>query len=323
MNAATLTHQPQTVGPFREKLLTVLAFLTIYVVWGSTFLAIRIAVEHVPPLFAAGVRFLLAGAILYAYLRLRGAPAPARSEWRNLLVLSVLMFVIDYSALFWAEKYVPSGVSSVLAATIPLLTMAFEVFVLQQQAFRISILLAVLLGFAGVAIITLQGDHQQVPTLPCLVILAGSTSWAIGSVLTRSLRLPESKVLTAGVEMFIGGAVLLILSAATGELRPFPQLTRPAVLALLYLITFGSLLGFTAYMWLLARMPASRVSSYAYINPVIAVALGYFLAGEAITTRTVLGTVLVLLSVALTLRKKAPARQQSQKRDDCVPQADT
>ncbi len=308
MDVTVVSNKQQSIGERRENLLTFLAFLTIYVVWGSTFIAIRIAVEHVPPLFAAGVRFFVAGAILYSYLRLRGVPSPARSHWRNLLLLSMLMFVIDYSAVFWAEKYVPSGVTSVLVATVPLTTIVFEVFVFRQQPFRWPLVFAVLIGFGGVGTLMLPSSHQQLRILPCLIVLAGTTAWAIGSVLTRSLRLPESKMLTAGAEMLIGGLVLLVLSACAGEMRPLPKIAPPAVFALLYLITFGSLLGFTAYMWLLARMPATRVSSHAYVNPVIAVALGYMIANEVVTWRTALGTALVLASVGLTLRKKAPAR---------------
>jgi drug/metabolite transporter (DMT)-like permease len=305
---ATVMEKEQSTAAFRVKLLTFLAFLTIYVVWGSTFVAIRIAVEQVPPLFAAGVRFFVAGLMLYTYMRLRGAPHPTWLEWRNIAFLSILIFVLDYSALFWAEKYVPSGIASVLAATIPLITIAFEVFILHLQPFQWQLLAAVLLGFCGVSILMLQGNYHQFSILPCLAILAGSTCWAIGSTLTRSLPLPGSKVLTAGAEMLAGGAVLLALSACLGEMRPFPQISLSATVALGYLILFGSILGFTAYMWLLARMPATHVASYAYVNPVVAVALGYFIAHETITWRTVLGTALVLASVGLTLRKRAPSR---------------
>ncbi len=308
MAVSVVSRNTEPMAGSRASLLTFLAFATIYIVWGSTFLAIRVAVQQVPPLFAAGVRFFVAGLALYLYMRWRGAPSPTLPDWRNLAILSTLMFVLDYSAVFWAEKYVPSGVTSVLVATVPLITIIFEVFVLRQQKFQWTLLLAVLVGFCGVGILMLPGHRQQLSILPCLAILFGSTSWGIGSVLTRSLRLPESKMLTAGAEMLIGGAALLILSASTGELRPFPRIPLPALVALLYLIVFGSLLGFTAYMWLLARMPATRVSSHAYVNPVIAVALGYFLAKEELTARTLIGTALVLASVGLTLRKKAAVR---------------
>ena len=299
-----LTAVSRNEKPLTERnvrLWTILAFLTIYLVWGSTFMAIRMAVQHVPPLFAAGVRFSIAGALLYGYLRWRGVARPAARDWRNLTLLSLLMFVLDYSAVFWAEQYVPSGITSVLVATTPLVTLTFEVFILRLQPFQWPLLLAVLIGFSGVSILMLQGHQQGVRLAPCLAILAGSSCWAIGSVLTRRLRLPDSKMITAGAEMLLGGATLLILSGCTGELHQFPRIDLSAALALLYLITFGSLLGFTAYMWLLARMPATRVASHAYVNPLVAVALGYFLAGESITGRTLLGTALVLGSVALTL----------------------
>ena len=150
----------------RLDLPTLLAFLTIYIVWGSTFIAIRIAVQHVPPLFAAGVRFFVAGLLLYFYVRLRGAARPTLLEWRNIAFLSILVFVVDYSALFWAEKYVPSGIASVLAATIPLITITFEVFVLRLQRFQWQLLVAVLLGFCGVTVLMLQGQDQQFPSCP-------------------------------------------------------------------------------------------------------------------------------------------------------------
>jgi drug/metabolite transporter (DMT)-like permease len=308
MTSTLVSQNEQSAKGLRANLPTLLAFLTIYVVWGSTFLAIRVAVQQVPPLFAASVRFFLAGVALYAYLRLHGVPRPTLPEWRSLALLALLMFVLDYSAVFWAEQYVPSGVTSVLVATVPLITIIFEVFVLRLQAFQWPLLFAILLGFGGVSIVMLQGNGQQLSLLPCLAILFGSTSWAIGSVLTRSLRLPASKMLTAGAEMLIGGAVLLTLSACTGELHPFPRISFSAAVALIYLIVFGSLIGFTAYMWLLTRMPATRVASHAYVNPIVAVVLGYFTAHEVITWRTVLGTALVLTSVGLTLRKKASAR---------------
>ena len=305
MTVTAVSQNEKPVTKPRTSLPTLLAFLTIYIVWGSTFVAIRIAVQQVPPLFAAGIRFLVAGLALYFFLRLRGAPRPASSEWRSLTLLALLMFVLDYSAVFWGEKYIPSGVTSLIIATVPLTTILFEVFVFRLQKFQWPLLLAILLGFSGVSIVMLQGNGQQFSILPCLVIFGGSISWAVGSVLTRSLRLPESKMLTAGAEMLIGGAVLVVLSACAGELHPFPRISLSAAAALVYLIVFGSLLGFSAYMWLLARMPATRVASHAYVNPIVAVALGYFIADEAITWKTVLGAVLVLISVGLTLRKKS------------------
>jgi drug/metabolite transporter (DMT)-like permease len=282
----------------------VVAFFAIYVLWGTTFLAIRIAVQEVPPLFAAGTRFFIAGVLLYGFMRLRAQPGPTKTQWRSLTILGLLLFVVEYGPLFWAEKYVPSGIASVLEATLPLITMILETLVFRRHRFHWRLLAAVLLGFVGIGALMLPNADQHFGINPCLAILAGATGWSLGSVLTRSLELPSSKGLTSGAAMFLGGGMLLVLSAAFGELHPFPHVSLRAGLALVYLIICGSLVGFTAFVWLLARMPATRVSSHAYVNPVVAVALGYFVAGEIITVRTLIGSALVLGSVVLILRKE-------------------
>ena len=281
-----------------------LSFFCIYVLWGTTFLAIRIAVEELPPLFAAAARFFVAGVALYAFMRVRGAEKPTLKHWRNLTIMALLMFVAEYGPLFWAEKYVPSGVVSVLAATLPILTLILEMLILRQQRMRPALGLAVLTGFAGVAILLLPGGTQHIALVPCFAILAGATTWSLGSVLTRSMELPKSRPTTAGAAMMLGGAMLFALSAAFGEMHPFPHISVRAAWALLYLIVFGSLLAFTAFVWLLAHMPATRVSSHAYVNPIVAVALGYFAAGEALTWRIIAGSLMVLVSVFLILRQK-------------------
>jgi drug/metabolite transporter (DMT)-like permease len=299
-NPATLSN----AGSFRLRLIA--AFFAIYFLWGTTFLAIRVAVEELPPLFAAGARFFLAGLALYAFMRAKGEVMPTAKQWRNLALIALLMFVAEYGPLFWAEKTVPSGIVSVLAATIPILTLIAEMLILRQTQFRWSMVLSSLIGFVGVGILLLRGSGQTFGLAPCIAVLAGSLSWSVASVLSRSLDMPKARPLTAGCTMMLGGIGLLILSAAFGELRPFPHITLRAAGAILYLIVFGSLLAFTAYVWLLSHMPATRVSSYAYVNPIVAVALGHFYAGEALTGRMLFGAGLVLLSVFLILR---PAKQ--------------
>jgi drug/metabolite transporter (DMT)-like permease len=291
-------------GSFRLRL--GLAFFAIYFLWGTTFLAIRIAVEELPPLFAAGARFFTAGVVLYAFMRFKGQSRPTPIQCRNLTIMALLMFVAEYGPLFWAEKYVPSGIVSVLGATIPLLTLVLEMIVLRKQRFRWTVVVSTLLGFAGVGILMLGGNGQTFGLIPCFAILGGTVSWSLGSVLARSMDLPKSRPLTAGASMLLGGAMLLLLSGAFGELHPLPHISLRAAGALLYLIVFGSLLAFTAFVWLVGHMSATRVSSHAYVNPIVAVALGYFFANEPITMRTISGTALVLLSVFLILR---PARQ--------------
>jgi drug/metabolite transporter (DMT)-like permease len=277
------------------------AFFAIYVIWGSTFLAIRIAVLLVPPWLCAGIRFFTAGLILYAFSRFRGETAPTRKEWSSLAMIGMLMFSVTYGALFWAEQYVPSGITSVLEATLPLFTVVLEVFVFRQQRFRWRVVVALITGFCGVAVMLLKTGEGGLKLWPCLAVLGGSLAWSTGAVLTRSLELPKSKLVTAGAEMMLGGSALLAVSAATGELHPFPAIPMKAVIALGYLISAGSLIGYTAFVWLLGRFPASRVASHAYVNPIVAIALGYFLASEQITARTLVGAVLVVGSVVLTM----------------------
>ena len=300
----------ETQASTRSKSLdvrVVLAFFAIYVLWGTSFLAIRIAVLEVPPLFAAGTRFFVAGAVLYGFMRARGRLRPTASQWRSLAILGLLMFVAEYGPLFWAEKYVPSGIASVLEATLPLITMALETWVFRRHRFQWPLLAAILLGFCGVGVLLFRNGEQHFGLLPCVAILAGATTWSLGSVLNRSLDLPESRPLTSGAAMLLGGAMLLVLSGSFGELHPLPHISIRAGVALLYLIAGPSLLGFTAFVWLLSRMPATRVASHAYVNPVVAVALGAFVAGEIVTTRTLIGTGLVLASVVLILRKQKAA----------------
>jgi drug/metabolite transporter (DMT)-like permease len=287
-------------GSFRLRVIA--AFFAIYFLWGTTFLAIRVAVEELPPLFAAGTRFFMAGAVLFAFMLSRGEARPTLVQWRNLAVMASLMFVAEYGPLFWAEKYVPSGIVSVLAATIPILTLILEMLILRQRHFRWAMALSSLLGFVGVGVLLLRGNGLSFGLLPCFAILSGSVCWSLGTVLSRAFDLPKSRPLTSGAAMMLGGAGLLVLSAVFGELHPFPHISLRAAMAVLYLIVFGSLIAFTAFVWLLSQMPASSVASHAYVNPIVAVALGYFVAGEPVTLRTLAGTALVLLSVFLILR---------------------
>ena len=286
------------------RVLLVLSFFAIYVLWGTTFLAIRIAVQELPPLFAAALRFFTAGVLLSAFMRFRGESFPTLRQWRNLAIMALFLFVAEYAPLFWAEKYVPSGVVSVLAATIPILTLIAEALLLREKHLKAGTIISSVIGFAGVGVLLLRGRDASFPVLPCIAVLAGSICWAVGSVFNQSMDLPESRPLRAGAAMMLGGAGLFALSAAFGELHPFPHISIRAAGAVLYLVVFGSLLAFTAYIWLLGHMSPSRVSSYAYINPIIAVAIGHFWAAEPITPRILAGTSLVLISVFLILRRK-------------------
>jgi drug/metabolite transporter (DMT)-like permease len=279
-----------------------LAFFAIYIVWGSTYLAIRIVVQTVPPLFAAGVRFTIAGAVLYTWCRLRGVPGPPRMQWRNLTALGALMFLATYSGVFWAEKTLPSGIAAVLVATLPVWMALVSIVILKREKLRWRLVAAIGMGFTGVAVLAVDSGLGRVNLLACLAILGSEVAWAVGTVTSKTMALPESKLMSAGGQMLTGGLMLLVFSALAGEMRTAPHVSLRAGLGIGYLIVAGSIIAYTAYVWLLGRMPATTVSTYAYVNPVVALAIGHWLGGEALGLRTILGAALVVASVLLILK---------------------
>ena len=265
------------------------AFFVIYFVWGSTYLAIRVAVAALPALFPAAIRFTIAGALLVAWSLLRGQALPTRRQWRSLAALGALMFLACYSGLFWAEKFVDSGIAAVLVATVPAWTALIEIVFLRHRMQR-TLAASIALGILGVCILAFHRGIHGAPLWPCLAILGAEIAWAVGTVLTKTLPLPKSKTMNAGLQMLLGGLMLLFSSAMAGELRPFPAISLSAAEAILYLVVAGSIIAFTAYVWLLQRFSATVVASNAYVNPVVALALGHWLAHEVIDGRVVLGS---------------------------------
>jgi drug/metabolite transporter (DMT)-like permease len=282
----------------------VAAFFIIYFVWGTTFLAIREVVHDLPPIFAAGIRFFVAGSVLFSVARLRGETQPQPAQWKSLAILAVLMFVMEYGLLFWAEQYISSSLTCILEATIPIFTVLLEMVLLKRQPLQWKLVAASFVGAIGVGVLVFQNGSQHTALLPCLAVLLGSLCWAVGSVLNRSFDLPSSNTVTAGATMMLGGIVLLLLSVGLREFHEPLHPTFRALLALAYLIIFGSLLGFTAFVWLLTKLPAARVSSHAYVNPLVAVAAGAALGSEPISMRMVYGGAIVLISVLVILSEK-------------------
>jgi drug/metabolite transporter (DMT)-like permease len=302
-----------TTHPATWKTLT--AFAIIYFVWGSTFLAIRIGVNEVPPLLLAAMRFTIAGLVLYLWLLARGERSPTLREWASASLLGLIIFLFDYGILFWAETRIPSGIAAVMLATIPGLMALSEIIFLRTQKLTARLLLALLIGIAGVAVLmsrSLNLGGAPVDKLGALALIFAAISWSVASALTRVLPLPSSKVMSSGAQMLTGGILLTIAAAAFGEFRTFhpTAVSRGAWLALVYLIVAGSIIGFTAYVWLIHHQSPTKVGTYAYVNPIVAVLVGYFFGGEALTSRTVLGTLFVLISVIVittTSSKKSPA----------------
>jgi len=295
---------------------TLVAFALIYFVWGSTFLAIRIGVHEVPPLLFAAMRFFTAGVILWVWTLFQGQPWPSGREWLSVSVLAVLIFVVDYGCLFWAEQRVPSGIAAVMLATIPVFTAIAEITLLRTQQLTVRLAFALLLGIAGVAVLVSHSFNlggAPIDSVGAAALLVGSMSWSLASVLTRRLPQPSSKLLSAGMQMAVGGVFLVATSAALGEFHRFhiESVSRAAWLSLWYMIVAGSLLGFTAYVWLIHRESPTKVGTYAYVNPLVAVAIGYFWGGEPLTGRTVMGTICVLISVAIITTTRAKTAVQA------------
>jgi drug/metabolite transporter (DMT)-like permease len=292
---------------------TLLAFAIIYFVWGSTFLAIRVGVHEVPPLLLAAMRFLVAGLVLYGWMITQGERSPSGRQWASASLLAILIFVVDYGLLFWAEQRVPSGIASVMMATIPAFTALSEIIFLRTQKLTVRLAFALLVGIGGVAVLmsrSLNLGGAPVDTVGAVALIVASMSWSVASSLMRKLSLPPSKVMSSGAQMLAGGMFLALAAAALGEFRNFHPLTvsRGAWFSLLYLIVAGSIIGFTAYVWLIHHESPTKVGTYAYVNPVVAVIVGYFLGGEALGLRTILGTLFILISVVVitTTRAKKP-----------------
>jgi len=292
---------------------TLLAFAIIYFVWGSTFLAIRIGVREVPPFLLAAMRFSIAGLILYGWMIAQGERSPSRRQWMSVFLLALLIFVLDYGLLFWAEQRVPSGIAAVMLAMIPVFMALSEIIFLRTQRLTVRLALALLIGVGGVAVLmshSLNLGGAPIDRAGAVALIIGSLSWSVGSALTRKLPLPSSKVMSSGAQMLAGGVLLALTAAARGEFHDFHPWTvsRGAWFSLLYLIVAGSIIGFTAYVWLIHHESPTKVGTYAYVNPVVAVLLGYFLGGEPLGLRTILGTLFVLISVVIitTTRVKKP-----------------
>ena len=296
---------PNTEAPARPATWkTLLAFAIVYFVWGSTYLAIRVGVREVPPFLLAGMRFLIAGIVLFTWMWARGTPVPARREWAAASFLAVLIFVLDYGLLFWAEQRVPSGIAAVMLATIPVFMSLLEIIFLRTQQLTLRLAIGLLVGIGGVAILMSRSaafGETPIDGAGAAALLIASISWSTASILTRKLPLPASKPMSSAAQMLSGGVLLTLVAGFLGEFHRFHvrAVSPRAWFALVYLIVAGSIVAFTAYVWLIHHESPTKVGTYAYVNPVVAVIIGYFLGGEVVGSRTLLGTLLVLVSVVV------------------------
>ena len=286
-----------------------LAFAAVYVLWGSTYLAIRIGVETIPPFVLAGLRHLTAGILLFAWLRARGVPAPLPRHWRSAAVIGGLLLLGGNGLVTWAEQRVPSGLAALIVASVPIWMTLLDGLQRRERPHGV-VLAGLALGLLGIAFLVAPGRFAggaRVDPVGAAALLTAALLWAVGSLYSRRAPLPSSTLLATAMEMVAGGAILLLAATVTGEWSglSLAAVSSRSLFSLVYLIVAGSLLGFSAYIFLLGATTPARVSTYAYVNPVVAVFLGWAFAGEPVTLRTFIAAAVIVTAVALIIRHGA------------------
>lgn len=277
------------------------AFAALYIIWGSTYLAILFAIETIPPFLMAGARFLVAGSVLYVFLRARGEPRPTREAWIAATIIGGLLLLAGNGAVTWAEQRVASGVAALLVATVPLWMVLIDAVRPSGSRPTPAVAFGLLAGFGGLVLLVGPGGGGGVDPFGATALVLGSLCWAAGSIYSRTAPRPRAPLMGTGMQMLAGGALLVIFGTIRGEwaVLDVAAISTTSLLALGYLIVFGSLIGYTAYIWLLEVSTTARVSTYAYVNPVVAVLLGWAVAGEPLTLRTIVASAIILGAVAL------------------------
>ena len=288
----------------RNRTRILVAFATVYLLWGSTYLAIKYAIETMPPFLMGGTRFLIAGAAMLLVAVARGGAAkPTRDELRIAAITGVLMIAFGNGSLVFSEQTVASGIVALIVATVPLWMVLFDWLRPRGVRPRPSVFIGLALGLAGIVLLIGPGaifGAANVDVVAAGVVVLGSMSWALGSIITRGSERPRSAVLSLAMQMLVGGAAMVIMAALFGELRDLSvrDMSQKSVLAWVYLIIAGAI-GFTAYIYLLAKVSAAKAATYAYVNPVIAVLLGWAFASEPIGARTLVAAAVILAGVAI------------------------
>lgn len=303
----------QTRAVSRIKLIA--AFAAVYVIWGSTYLFIHFALEDLPPFLLGGIRFLIAGGLLYAWARAQGEPAPDRKQLVACVITGGLFFLCGNGAVVWSQQRLASGLVALLVAIVPLWVVILDWIRPPHNQPRALVLIGVFIGLAGlVLLVGLDALNRsgEIDLVAALVLAGGSFAWALGTLYAQRATLPKSPLLTAALQLSAGGALLALASSAAREpaRMEWAELSLGPILSMLYLILLGSVLAFTAYGWLVRVAPAARVATYAYVNPVVAMFLGWLFADERLTTRTLIASAVILLGVAL-ITTGSPARHSS------------
>lgn len=296
-----------------------LALIALYIVWGSTYLAIRFTVETIPPFLSGSIRFLISGAILFGWRSMTGDPKPTKSNWKAAAIVGTLLLVGGNGLVSLAEKTVPSGVAALVIATSPFWLVLFESFRAGGTKPNWQSILGLVIGFSGVFLLIgparITGAEQHIETFGAILLLAAPIFWSLGSIYAKGADMPKSTLMSTGTQMLMGSVSMFIVSMMTGELNgfSFAEVSTRSWWGLIYLITFGSLVGFVSYGWLLHNAPVSLLSTYAYVNPVVAVFLGWLLAGEELNARILIASAIIIGSVIMiNWARQVSARKEAE-----------
>ncbi|WP_412062418.1 EamA family transporter [Rubrivirga sp. IMCC45206] len=282
------------------------AFAALYVIWGSTYLGIRFAIETMPPFTMAGIRFVAAGAILYGWSRARGAGRATRVQWKTAVIVGALLLLGGNGGVTWAEQFVPSGIAALIVASTPMWMVLLDAVRLREWP-RPAVLAGLVLGLVGIALLVgpQRLGGEPVDPVGALAVGAAAFFWALGSVYQRGAPKAASTLLNVGMQMLAGGVLLLAVGAAVGERLVWAEVSAKSAGALAYLVFVGAIVGYSAYVWLLKVTTPAKAATYAYVNPIVAVLLGWALADEPLGPRVVLAGAAVVAAVALITTARA------------------
>lgn len=295
--------------PITERFRLLLAFFLIYFIWGSTYLAIRYAIETIPPFLMAGTRFLVAGLLMYGFMRSRGAPNPSARQWLQLGVVGTFLFLGGNGFVVWAEQFINSGLAALLVSTLPLWLILLDWLWAGGKPPNAMASIGIVLGMAGTLVLLdpVQIADSTIHLPGALMVILASLLWAIGSIYSKKIRQPASIFMSAACQMIGGGVTLLLVAVALGETQEFAlgAVSGVSIAGYLYLMVFGSMIAISAYVWLLQNASAASVSTYAFVNPAVAILLGWLIAGEEINAHIMVGAGIILAGVFLVIRSSS------------------
>ncbi len=296
----------------------VLAFAAIYIIWGTTYLGIRLAIETIPPFFMAGIRFLVAGIITFVFLRARGVPMPNLLQWRSGAIIGALLLVGGNGLVTWSEQEVPSSIAALIVATVPLWMVLFDWLIYRGISPSKKMVVGLVLGFLGIGLLIGPGQILGINDIrlsAMLILMLAPILWSLGSLYSRQANLPENLFMATAVEMLAGGILLILAGFITGEITQLnlSEISTLSLVSMLYLTIFGSIVALTAYVWLLKNVQAAKVATYTYVNPIIAIFLGWLILSEPLTLQMLVSVVVIIGAVILiTSRKTEKAISQDE-----------